>query len=135
MTHMLGKLFTTPRGNLVLNTAFSVVGILLVIIINAPRTGTIVFLAVTAAESGLFSLVYGLRSSWRREPAARAVFWAVFAYFGLASVLIIGFLFPWRFDEFDDVRELTYLGLAVAGFNLLLTLTRILRQDGARGDG
>lgn len=123
---MLGKLIGTPQGNLAANSVFAAIGIMLVIVIDSPRTGTIVFLAITALESGTFSLVYGLRSSWRQEPAARAVFWAVFAYFSLSFLLLIGFLFPYRFDWFDDVRELLYLGLSVAGLNLVLTLMRVL---------
>lgn len=126
---MLGKLFTTPRGTLVLNTAALLVGIILVIAVNAPRVGTIVFLAVTAVESGLFVLIYGLRSEWRREPAARAVFWIVLAYFGNAAHLLT--LYGWtnRFWWSDDLRELLYLGLAVAGLNLVLTVVRVLRAD------
>jgi len=111
---MLGKLVFTSKGNLIADTAAVVVGLLLVI-------------AVTALESGLFSLMYGVRSTWRQAPAARAVFWAVLAYFVLATVLLIGFFFPWRFDWFDDVRELAYLGLSVAGLNLVLTLVRVLK--------
>lgn len=126
MTAMLGKLFLTPRGTSAINAAAMVVGIYLVIAIDAPRTGTIVFLAVTSIESGIFSLIYGLRSAWWREAAARAIFWVVFAYFGLSTELLIGFLYPYRFSWFDDVRELLYLGLAVAGLNLVLTLTRVL---------
>lgn len=126
MISMLGKLIGTRKGNLAANSVFASIGIVLVIVIDSPRTGTIVFLAITALESGVFSLVYGLRSSWRQEPAARAVFWAVFAYFALSFVLLIGFLFPYRFNWFDDVRELLYLGLAVAGLNLVLTLMRVL---------
>ena len=126
---MLGKLFTTYTGHKIILTTATVVGIILVIAINAPRTGTVVFLAVTAAESWTFSIVYGLRSTWRKEPAARAVFWAVLAYAALASELLIGFLFPYRFSWFDDVRELLYLGLAIAGLNLVLTLARVLGRQ------
>lgn len=123
---MLGKLFKTPRGTVIINSVAAVIGICLVTLIQSPRTGTIVFLAVTSFESSTFSLVYGLRSAWWREPAARAIFWVVLAYAGLSTVLLVGFLFPYRFDWFDDVRELLYLGLAIAGLNLCLTLTRVL---------
>lgn len=126
---MLGKLFTTKRGHLIVNSVAAVFGVVLVIAIDRPRDGTVVFLAVTATESGMFSLVYGLRSAWRKSEAARAVFWAVFAYFLLATELLIGFIRPYRYDWFDDVRELLYLGLAIAGLNLLLTLGRLLGWD------
>lgn len=128
MSGMLGKLFTSPRGTVVLNTAALVVGIVLVISVHSPRIGTIVFLAVTAVESGLFVLIYGLRSMWWREPAARAVFWIVLAYCGLAVHLVTLYAWSARWWWTDDLRELLYLGLAVAGLNLVLTVVRVLRQ-------
>lgn len=126
MSDMLGKLITTRRGNTVVNTVAALIGIALVIGIDAPRTGTIVFLCVTALESGVFSLIYGLRSDWRQEPAARAVFWAVLAYFAIATHLITMYVWPQRWWWTDDLRELLYLGLAIAGLNLVLTLVRVL---------
>lgn len=93
---------------------------------DSPRTGTIVFLSVTALESGAFSLIYGLRSDWRKEPAARAVFWSVLAYFAVAAHLLTMYVSPRRFWWTDDLRELLYLGLAVAGLNLVLTVIRLL---------
>lgn len=123
---MLGKLFTTRTGNHVANTVAALVGIVLVILVDSPRTGTIVFLSITALESGAFSLIYGLRSDWRKEPAARAVFWAVLAYFAVAAHLLTMYLWPRRFWWTDDLRELLYLGLAVAGLNLVLTVIRLL---------
>jgi hypothetical protein len=128
MSGMLGKLFTSPRGTVALNTAALVVGIILVIAVESPRIGTIVFLAVTALESGLFVLIYGLRSQWHREPAARAVFWAVTAYFTIAAHLLTMYIWSVRWWWTDDLRELLYLGLAVAGLNLVLTVVRVLRQ-------
>lgn len=126
MRPMLGKLFLTPKGTMVINTVAAIIGIVLVIGIDAPRDGTIVFLAVTAAESGTFCLIYGLRSAWWREPAARAIFWVVLAYWALSSLLLLGFLRPYRYSWFDDLRELLYLGLSIAGLNLVLVLTRVL---------
>lgn len=123
---MLGKLFTTRTGNHVANTVAALVGIVLVILVDSPRTGTIVFLSITALESGAFSLIYGLRSDWRKEPAARAVFWAVLAYFAVAAHLLTMYVWPRRFWWTDDLRELLYLGLAVAGLNLVLTVIRLL---------
>ena len=129
MSAMLGKLFTTPRGTVTLNAAALLVGIGLAIAVDSPRTGTTVFLAVTALDSGLFVLIYGLRSKWHREPAARAVFWIVLAYFGLAVHLLAMYVWSHRWWWTDDLRELLYLGLAVAGLNLVLTVVRVLRQD------
>lgn len=129
MSDMLGKLITTRRGNMVINTVAALVGIGLVIGIDSPRAGTIVFLFVTALESGIFSLIYGLRSDWRQEPAARAVFWAVLAYFAITAHLITLYLWPKRFWWTDDLRELLYLGLVVAGLNLVLTLVRVLGRS------
>lgn len=126
MTHMPSRLFTTPRGTLILNTLATLVGLFLVTQTDSPRTGTIVFLAVTCVESGLFSLIYGLRSAWWREPAARAIFWVVLAYFVLATQLLTMYLSPKRWWWSDDLRELLYLAFAIAGLNLVLTLTRVL---------
>lgn len=126
MIVMIKRLFTTRRGNWSINLAATAIGLVLVVAIDSPRDGTILFLSVTAVESGTFSLIYGLRSDWRREPAARAVFWAVFAYAALALHLLLGFLFPYRFTWWDDVRELLYLSLSIAGLNLVLTVVRVL---------
>ena len=123
---MLGKLFRKPSTVVQINSVAALIGILVVITIDTPRTGTVVFLVVTALESGAFTLVYGLRSDWRRAPAARAVFWAVFAYFAVAAQLITMYLWTHRFWWTDDVRELLSLGLALAGLNLVLVLGREL---------
>lgn len=131
---MLGKLFGTQRGTLAINAVAALIGIILVITIDAPRTGTIVFLFVTALESGAFSLIYGLRSDWRQEPAARAVFWAVLAYFAITAHLITLYLWTTRWWWTDDLRELLYLGLAIAGLNLVLTLVRVLGRRIYRRD-
>lgn len=125
---MLRKLFTRPAHGLWVNVIATIVGIILVITVDNPRTGTTVFLAVTALESGLFSLIYGLKSQWHREPAARAVFWAVLAYFAVAAHLLTLYIWPRRFWWTDDLRELLYLGLALAGLNLVLTVVRVLRS-------
>lgn len=123
---MLGKLITTRRGNLFVNAALTAVGVILVIVVSDTRFGIILFLAATTLESGLFTLVYGLRADWRQVDAARAVFWAVFAYFGVALHALTLYINPMRFWWTDDLRELLYMGLTVAGSNLLLTLVRVL---------
>jgi len=128
---MLGKLFTSTRGAHIINTFALAVGIILVIAVDTPRVGTIVFLAVTTVESGLFTLIYGVKSTWRREPASRAVFWAVLAYFGVAAHLLTLYIWTARFWWSDDLRELLYLGLAIAGLNLVLTVVRVLRGEPA----
>ncbi len=126
MLGKLGRLVLSPRGTRTVNVIAALVGIYAAIEIDNARTGTMVFLAVTAVESGVFSLIYGLRSAWWREPAARAIFWVVFAYFALSSLLFLGFLRPYRYPWWDDLRQLLYLGLAIAGLNLVLTLMRVL---------
>lgn len=126
MRIVLRKLLLTPRGTRVLNAAMAIAGLITIAVIDKPRTGTIIFLAVTSLESGLFSLVYGLRSAWWKLPAARAIFWIVLAYFALSTELLIGFLRPYRYWWFDDVRELLYLTLSIAGLNLVLVLGRVL---------
>lgn len=123
---MLGKLFSTSHGNRIIIAVAGLAGLLTVTLIDSARTGTIVFLVVTAIESGVFSLIYGLRSDWRNEPAARAVFWIVLAYFGVAAHLVTMYAWPIRFWWTDDLREFLYLGLALAGLNLVLVLTRVL---------
>lgn len=126
MTHMPSRLFTTPRGTIVLNTLAALIGILLVIIIDSPRTGTILFLVVIMLETTVFSLIYGLRSNWRREPAARAVFYFVLSIAALTLHAVTLYSSTRRFWWSDDLRELLYMGMAVAGLNLLLTLGRLL---------
>lgn len=129
MLGKLGKALLSPRGVRTINASAALIGIYAAIQIDNARTGTIVFLAVTAVESGAFSLIYGLRSAWWREPAARAIFWVVLAYFALSSLLLLGFLRPYRYPWWDDLRQLLYLGLAIAGLNLVLTLMRVLGRS------
>jgi hypothetical protein len=124
------RLLFTVRGNHLLTTLVLLVGIFLVIAIESPRTCTIIFLAATSFESLTFCLVYGLRTAWWREPAARAVFWAVLAYAGVSTVVLIGgYLRLDPYGWFDNLREMAYLGLVVAGLNLCLTLTRVLGRS------
>lgn len=123
---MLGRLFNTQRGQRAICSAVALVGIALVILVSDTRIGIIVFVTVTAAESGLFCLVYGLRATWREVDAARAVFWAVLAYFGVSAHLVTLYVWSRRFWWSDDLRELLFLGLVVAGLNLVLTLRRVL---------
>lgn len=123
---MFGRLFTTHRGHDVIIAASALCGLILILLVDNPRTGTIVFLAVTAVESGVFALVYGLRSDWRRADAARAVFWAVFTYFWVAAQLLTMYIWPQRFWWTYDLRELLYLAFALAGLNLVLTMVRLL---------
>lgn len=125
---MLGKLFTTPRGTLALNTLTILIGIGLVIAVDDPFTGTKIFLAVTALESAVFSLMYGLCSQWRRQPAARAVFWAVLAYCAVSTHFLIVNVWTALYWQTENMRELMYLAMAVALLNLVLTLVRVLRQ-------
>jgi FtsH-binding integral membrane protein len=123
---MIGRIFGTRTGNRVIMWCAAVVGLILSLTINEPRTGTMVFVAVTAVESGVFSAIYGLRSDWRQDPASRAVFWAVFAYFLIAAHLVTLYGWTTRYWWTDDLRELLYLGLVLAGLNLVLTLVRVL---------
>jgi hypothetical protein len=126
MIAMLGKLRHTRKGHLLICWAVAFIGIVLVITVDNTRAGTLVFVSVTALESGLFCLIYGLRATWREVPAARAVFWAVLAYFGVTAHLVTLYAWSTRFWWTDDLRELLFLGLVVAGLNLVLTLGRVM---------
>lgn len=106
--------------------AAAFVGLLTAYFIDDPRTGTAIFVTVTAIESGAFSVIYGFRSDWRIDPASRAIFWAVFTYFLIAAQLATMYAWPRRYWWTDDLRELLYLGLVLAGLNLVLTLVRVL---------
>jgi hypothetical protein len=123
---MLDKLIGTKVGNQTALGVAALTGIILVIFVDNTRAGVITFLAITTAESGLFSLIYGLRSTWRKADAARAVFWAVLAYFGVAAHALTLYLWPKRWWWSDDLREMLYLGLSLAGLNLVLTMMRVL---------
>lgn len=123
---MLGKLLSTRRGNTTINLVLLVVGIILVIAIKDTRSGVILMLAVTTVESGLFTLIFGIRGRWQQSDAARAVFWFMLAYFGVAGHALTLYLWPQRYWWSDDLRELLYMGLAIAGANLLLTMMRVL---------
>jgi hypothetical protein len=123
---MPSRLFTTPRGTVALNTFATLVGIFLVIAIQSPRTGTLLFLFVIMAETTVFSVIYGLRSNWRREPAARAVFYFILSISALTVHAATLYASTRRFWWSDDLRELLYMAMAIAGLNLVLTLGRVL---------
>lgn len=126
MTGMPRRLLTTPRGTVVLNTIATMIGILLVIVIDSPRAGIVLFLTVIMVETTAFSLIYGLRSNWRREPAARAVFYFILSISALTLHAITLYASMKRFWWSDELRELLYMAMAVAGLNLVLTLIRVL---------
>lgn len=126
---MIGIYSNSALGIKILNGLAAVAGAFVVLLIENPRVGTIIFLGITAVESGIFTAVYGLQSSWRKVPAARAVFWVVMAYWGLATHLLTMYLFSERWWWTDDLREILYLGLAVSGLNLVLTLRHVLHPD------
>lgn len=121
------RLLTSPRIHRWMLTISTVVGLIMVVTIHDGRVGTITFLSITAAESGLFVLIYGIRSNWRHIPAARAIFWAVLGYCGV-SASELAHLF-WAYDGWwwtHTTRELLYLFLCIAGLNLVLVLNRTL---------
>lgn len=126
---MIGIYSNSALGIKILNGLAAVAGAFIVLLIENPRVGTIIFLGITAVESGIFTAVYGLQSSWRQVPAARAVFWVVMAYCGLATHLLTMYLFSERWWWTDDLREILYLGLAVSGLNLVLTLRHVLHPE------
>ena len=123
---MLVRLLTSYRAHRWIITAASVIGLVLVVAINNGHAGVVTFLSITAAESGVFVIIYGLRSDWRRVPAARAVFYAVFGYCTVATSQLSHAVWNYGGWWWDNLRELTYLFLAVAGLNLVLVLTRTL---------
>lgn len=126
-------LVETQRGNHWLLALFALAGLVLAgARARDPGAGTWVFLIVTAAESGAFVLIYGLRSSWRSEAAARAVFWLVASYFTVSAGTLALRLWPRESWAITGIRELGYLALAVAFLNLLLTLIRVIRSSDDR---
>lgn len=100
------------------------IGIVLIVAIDDARTATIVFLLATCIESGLFSLIYGLRSRWRSSDAARAVFWIIFAYFALSCHILVSYFWRADYSIREELRQFFYLFLTIAGLNILLTVRR-----------
>lgn len=121
------RLLISPRLHRWILIIASLIGAVLIITIRDGRAATITFLSITAAESGIFILIFGFRASWRGVPAARAVFWAVLGYCGV-STSELAHLF-WSYSGWwwtHTTRELIYLCLCIAGLNLVFVLNRIL---------
>ncbi|MGH2360475.1 MAG: putative phage holin [bacterium] len=116
----------TRRNSAVFLAIFTLIGILTALFVRDPRSGTYVFLGVTAAEAWTFTLFYGLASTWRVTAAARALFWIVFSYALLSTHLLVTVLFHFRPTWNQSVRQFLYLGLALAGMNSILTTLRLV---------
>lgn len=101
-----------------------VAGIVFIVAARDARMSTIVFLMATCIESGLFSLMYGLRSRWRSSDAAKAVFWIIFSYFCLSCHILVSYLWRADYSLREDIRQFLYLFLTLAGLNILLTVRR-----------
>ncbi|AKJ71681.1 hypothetical protein SPI1_20 [Skermania phage SPI1] len=126
-------LVETQRGNHWVLALFALAGLTLAVAgTRDPGAGTWRLLIVTAVESGAFVLIYGLRSSWRSEAAARAVFWLVASYFAVSAGTLALRLWPRESWAITGIREIGYLGLSVAFLNLLLTLIRAIRSSDDR---
>jgi len=121
----------TRRNNAGALAIFALIGLTAAVLVDDARTGTYIFLGVTAAQAWCFTLFYGLASTWRATAAARALFWIVLAYALLSTHLLVtvttGFRPPWN----QGVRQVLYFGLALAAMNLILTTLRLV-LDGRR---
>lgn len=122
------KLITTRGGNRIAAGVFTIFGIVAALLIDDQRTGTFLFLFVTALESWTFTVIFGWASAWRQSDPTRALFWIVFAYAALATHQLTTGWLGWRYWWTDDLRQLLYLGLALTGLNLTLTMLRVLRE-------
>lgn len=121
----------TRRNNAVALATFALIGLVTAVLINDSKTGTYVFLAVTAVQAWTFTLFFGLVSTWRVTAAARALFWIILAYALLSSHLLVTILADYRPAWNQGMRQLLYLGLALAAMNLILTTLRLV-LDGRR---
>lgn len=121
----------TRRNNAVAMAGFALLGVAAVLAIDDSHTGTLTFLTVTAVQGWTFTVFYGVASTWRATAAARALFWIVLTYAAAATHILItkwtGYRPPWA----DDLRQILYLGLALAAANLMLTTVRLV-LDGRR---
>ena len=111
---------------------FTLVCLILVVWIDDPRVATLIFLVLTCAESGLFSLLYFLLSDWKNSAASRAIMWITTAYFLLSGHIVISFLYKPDYPLRDDIQQFLYLLLCIAGLNLVLTVIRLQQETRAQ---
>lgn len=116
----------TRRNNAVALVTIALLGLVTVLSVDNARTGTYVFLTVTTVQAWSFTLFYGFVSTWRATAAARALFWIVLTYALVTTHVLITALTRYRPDWSDDLRQFLYLGLALAGMNLILTTLRLV---------
>lgn len=116
------------RANQVVLSVMTVVGLILVWAIHDARLGTYLFLAFTAIQGWLFTGIYGTKSTWRATAASRALFWIIFTYTLVATQILVTGLLHYKPEWMDDVRQLLYMGLTLAGLNLLLTMVRLVAE-------
>ena len=110
---------------------FFVSALITLILADSPRDGSRFMLLAAAILAGIFSLIYGLKRAWRSGPAATAVFWIIFAYFCMASHMTVYMHWKWYRDTFYEVQQFLYMGLALAGLNLMLTILRMRHEQAA----
>jgi len=88
-----------------------------------------VILVILASLSWVFVVVYGLRSRWRATSSGRAVMILVTCIGAICTQGAIAIFTDYTYPGRDIIRPLLLLGVAVAVFDLLLTLVRIQQQE------
>lgn len=118
----------TRRNNLILFAAAAILGTVAVLFVDSADTANRVLLFITAVQGWAFTVFYGLASTWRTTAASRALFWIVLTYSLLATHVLASVLWSVKVEWFSGVRPFLWLGLALAGFNLLLTAIRLVLE-------
>ena len=121
----------TSQAHHTLMWTFFVSALITLILADNSRDGSRFMLMTAGIEAGIFSLIYGLKRAWRSGPAATAVFWIIFAYFCMASHVTAYTQWKWYRETFYEVQQFLYMGLALAGLNLMLTILRMRREQAA----
>lgn len=125
------NMLITRRGHMLILVSCALAGAAGVIVVPDP-VGTYLFTAITGALAWTFTLIYGLRATWRVSGPARAIFWLGLTYAIMATHVTAMSAFDFRTALAGNMRQAAYLLLALAMVNMILTTLRHLALSAAR---
>lgn len=101
---------------------------MLIILTAEIETATSAYIVTMTIASGVFVILYGLRSRWRDTQPGRALMYTNLAFFALGMQICFSVLLGTEYWGRGVMRLFLYMGLALTMINLNLTLFRIQNE-------
>jgi hypothetical protein len=105
----------------------TLLGLVWIILERDVKRAGLVFAGVSWLSSGVFVVMYYMRSNWKATPVGRAVFWKIASTFTLLTWIFVNWMFGDAIPFRDAFRKIFYLFFMVALLRLNVVLWRIQR--------